>query len=101
MARANVMPIGSVYRCKLAVEGSQRRAKCRAVIQGFKDPHLHLLLRDPPVLPRLGFHLIFPLAVSWDWMLSSSDCSSAFLRGSAASERSEMIFRRLQGRHRR
>ena len=76
MARANVMPIRSACRWKHALLGNQRQAKCRAVIQGFKDPHLHLLLRDSPVLTRVGFHLILLVAISWDWAFSSRNCTA-------------------------
>jgi hypothetical protein len=97
MIRANVMQIRSAHRWKSAVIGNQRRAKCRAVIQGFKDPHLHILPWDSPVLTRVGFHLILLVAISMDRSLSSSDCSSACLQCGAAPERPEMIFGRLPG----
>ena len=68
MIRANIMQIRSAYVWEPAVEGNQRRAKCRAVIQGFRDPRLHLL-RESPVLTRVGFHLILLVAISLDWLL--------------------------------
>ena len=52
----------------LAVSASARKAKCRAVIQGFRDPHLHLVMRDSPVFSRLGFQLILLFAISRDWI---------------------------------
>ena len=81
MVKANFMQSRSAYSWKPAVVGNQRRAKCRAVIQGFRDPHLHFLLRDSPVLIRVGFHPILLVAISREWSLSSSDCSRAFLQG--------------------
>ena len=46
-------------------------------------------------MTRVGFHLILLVAISRDWSLSSSDCSSAFVPGGAAPERPEMISGRL------
>ena len=70
------------------------KPKARIVIAGYRDPHLPLLSRDSPVLSRAGLQCILQWATSLKVPLWTGDCKSAFLQGTAATERPTSIFMR-------
>ena len=70
------------------------KPKARIVIAGYKDPHLPLLSRDSPVLSRAGLQCILQWATSLRVPLWTGDCKSAFLQGTADTERPTAIFMR-------
>ena len=91
-SKSHVLPARVAYRWKPIPEC--RKAKARIVVQGFRDPHLPLLVRDSPVLSRTGFFAILQTAANNGWHICSGDCSSAFLQGGTAPERPAQIFMR-------
>ena len=70
------------------IEGSDgqmsgRKAKARLVVLGYMDPRLTEVARDAPTLTREGRHTILQAIASYQWLLSSFDIRTAFLRGKA------------------
>lgn len=63
----------------------QRKAKARLVVLGFQDPKLTEVVRDAPTLTREGRHNVLQTIASHQWLLSSFDIKTAFLRGQADS----------------
>ena len=63
-----------------------RKAKARLVVLGFQDPQLTEVARDSPTLTREGRHTILQTIASHQWVLSSFDIKTAFLRGKADSK---------------
>ena len=63
-----------------------RKAKARLVVLGFQDPQLTEVARDSPTLTREGRHTILQSIASHEWILSSFDIKTAFLRGKADSK---------------
>ena len=60
-----------------------RKAKARLVVLGFQDPQLTEVARDAPTLTREGRHTVLQTIASFNWILSSFDIKTAFLRGKA------------------
>ena len=60
-----------------------RKAKARLVVLGYMDPQLTEVARDAPTLTKEGRHTILQLIASQQWILSSFDIRTAFLRGRA------------------
>ena len=60
---------------------AQRKAKARLVVLGFQDPKLCEVARDSPTLTREGRHTVLQTIASHNWVLSSFDIKTAFLRG--------------------
>ena len=67
-------------------EGPHRKAKARLVVLGFQDPQLTEVVRDAPTLTREGRHTVLQTIASFQWVLSSFDIKTAFLRGKADSK---------------
>ena len=67
-------------------EGPHRKAKARLVVLGFQDPQLAEVVRDAPTLTREGRHTVLQTIASFQWVLSSFDIKTAFLRGKADSK---------------
>ena len=67
-------------------EGPHRKAKARLVVLGFQDPQLTEVVRDAPTLTREGRHTVLQAIASYQWVLSSFDIKTAFLRGKADSK---------------
>ena len=63
-----------------------RKAKARLVVLGYQDPRLTEVNRDAPTLTREGRHTILQLIASQQWILTSFDIKTAFLRGKADSD---------------
>eukprot|EP00435_Cladocopium_sp_Y103_P040825 s2199_g11.t1 len=61
----------------------QRKAKARLVVLGYQDPQLCNVARDSPTLTREGRHSVLQTIASQNWLLSSFDIKTAFLRGQA------------------
>eukprot|EP00435_Cladocopium_sp_Y103_P004696 s6476_g1.t1 len=66
--------------------GSSRKAKARLVVLGYQDPRLTEVQRDAPTLTREGRHTVLQLISSQQWVLTSFDIKTAFLRGKADSD---------------
>ena len=81
------------YRWKPRGDGTYK-PKARIVIAGYRDPHLPLLSRDSPVLSRAGLQCILQWSTSLKIPLWTGDCKSAFLQGTADTERATSIFMR-------
>ena len=67
-------------------EGPHRKAKARLVVLGFQDPRLTEVVRDAPTSTREGRHSVLQAIASYQWVLSSFDIKTAFLRGKADSK---------------
>ena len=63
-----------------------RKAKARLVVLGFQDPRITEVNRDAPTLTKEGRHTVLQLIASKQWLLTSFDIKTAFLRGKADSE---------------
>ena len=63
--------------------GPSKKAKARLVVLGFQDPRLTEVVRDSPTLTREGRHTILQAIASFNWVLTSFDIKTAFLRGKA------------------
>ena len=72
--------------CNDDEQTNARKAKARLVVLGYQDPRLTEVNRDAPTLTREGRHTILQLIASQQWVLSSFDIKTAFLRGKADSE---------------
>ena len=60
-----------------------RKAKARLVVLGYQDPRLTEVCRDAPTLTKEGRHTILQIIATHQWVLSSFDIKTAFLRGKA------------------
>ena len=67
-------------------EGPHRKAKARLVVLGFQDPRLTEVVRDAPTLTREGRRSVLQAIASYQWVLSSFDINTAFLRDKADSQ---------------
>lgn len=63
-----------------------RKAKARLVVLGYQDPRLTEVCRDAPTLTKEGRHTILQIIATHQWVLSSFDIKTAFLRGKADEE---------------
>lgn len=65
-----------------------KKAKARLVALGYQDPRLTEVNRDAdaPTLTREGRHTVLQLIASQQWILTSCDIKTAFLRGNADSD---------------
>ena len=87
-----ILPSRLAYRWKPVHEPPWSKAKARLVCQGFRDPHLHLLARDSPVLSRAGMMCLLQASLSHGFDLWSGDCKSAFLQGQPDGDRPQRIY---------
>ena len=62
-----------------------KKAKARLVVLGFQDPRITEVARDAPTLTKEGRHAILQTISSYQWILTSFDIKTAFLRGKADS----------------
>ena len=56
------------------------------MVLGFQDPRITEVNRDAPTLTKEGRHTVLQLIASKQWLLTSFDIKTAFLRGKADSE---------------